>query len=242
MEAIKDPEGEETLEGLEGAHAFNRWIYQSIEPYCKGEILEIGSGIGNITSFFVSAQQHVTASDLRPHYLERLKAKFPERHFSCITLDAASNNFAGDYSAYFGKYDTVFALNVVEHIENDKEAIRNLSLLIKPGGKLIILVPAYQKLYNSFDLHLGHFRRYTKKTLSEAITQSGLVLYKSFYFNFAGIAGWFLSSRITPKKVIPQTHIKIYNFLVPIFKLMDLIVLRKAGLSVICIAHKDGRE
>jgi SAM-dependent methyltransferase len=238
MEDYLDPEGQETLEGLENAHSFNQWMYESIAPYCKGEILEIGSGIGNITSFFVASKQKITASDLRPHYLTKLKEKFNER-IDCVRLDAVLLDFGKEYKTHLKKYDTIFALNVVEHIENDHLAIKNLCALLKPEGRLIILVPAYQSLYNSFDLHLGHFRRYSKDRLAEVIASSGLSVEKSFYFNFIGIFGWFFSGKMSQKKTIPKSHIKLYNLLVPLFRLADKFVVNKAGLSVICIAHKN---
>jgi SAM-dependent methyltransferase len=238
MRDFIDEEGLETLEGLEGAHAFNKWMYESIAPYCQGEILEIGSGIGNITSFFVAGEQKITASDLRPHYLTKLQEKFHEQNIGCVRIDAVLENFEKTYIDHLGKYDTIFALNVVEHIENDHLALQNLSTLLKPGGRLIILVPAYQGLFNSFDHHLGHFRRYTKSSLSNVMTKCGLSVERSFYFNFIGIFGWFTSGKMTRQKTIPKGHIKIYNFLVPIFKVMDKIILRQAGLSVICVARK----
>lgn len=238
MDDLLDPEGQETLEGLEGALAFNRWMYESIAPYCQGEILEIGSGIGNITSFFVASKQKITASDLRPHYLEKLNEKFKGQGVPCVRIDAILENFTVEYKDQINKYDTIFALNVIEHIENDKLAIHNLSKLLKPGGRLIILVPAYQGLFNSFDRYLGHYRRYTAHSLSKVLVDAGASVEKSFYFNFTGILGWFTSGKMTRKKTIPKAHIKLYNFLVPVFKVMDKVILRKAGLSVISVAKK----
>src|SRR4029078_10792589 len=168
-----DPEGWETLDVIAEADKFNEWMYQTIRPFCSGKILEIGSGIGNISQFFVDANADITLSDIRIAYCNELKKKFPEAR-DVLQLDLTHPTFDTEYSAHLQQYDTVFALNVVEHIGDDALAIHNCYKLLKEGGKLIILVPAYQALYNRFDRELEHFRRYTKKELNRKLINAGL--------------------------------------------------------------------
>ena len=94
------------------------------------------------------------------------------------------------FKNYIGTFDSVFAFNVVEHIEDDKLALENCYKLLKPGGHVVILVPAYQSLYNRFDKELEHFRRYTKKTLKAVISSARFDIITKRYFNFMGIFGW----------------------------------------------------
>ena len=231
----RDPDGEKTLQVISKAGNFNEWMYKTISPFCSGNILEIGSGIGNISAFFIRDGKTITLSDLRSFYFSELNQKFgsyPNLE-KTIILDLVDNNFKEKFSEYKGYFDTIFALNVVEHIEDDSLAISNCRFMLKPGGTLIILVPAYQKLYNQFDTNLGHFRRYTKRSLQQLISGNGFEIIHKQYFNAAGILGWFVSGKILGKQTIPEGQMGLYNALVPVFRIFDKLIFNKAGLSVI---------
>lgn len=230
-----DQEGLEILSVIEKADRFNQWMYQTIAPHCKGRILEIGSGIGNISSFFIRDNKEIVLSDLRDNYCDILKRKFKN---PVLKIDLAHPDFETVYASLVGTFDTVFALNVVEHIEDDTLAIANCKKLLKDGGVLIILVPAYQSLYNGFDVELEHFRRYTQKTLYALIKKNNFNIKKLFSFNLIGILGWYVSGTLLKKKSIPEGQMGLFNMLVPIFKLVDFLTFRKIGLSVICVATK----
>lgn len=237
MSEIKtfDFEGEETLKSISKADKFNYWMYSQIKPYSKGKILEIGSGIGNISKFFIKDNSDITLSDLRDQYLNFLKDSYPKTP-QC-KIDIVDKDFDSKYKQHFNSYDLVYALNVVEHVKEDSQALENLNKLLTPTGKLFILVPAYQGLFNSFDIALEHFKRYTKTSLKKIFPNS-MEIKKSWYFNFMGIFGWFLVGSILKKKIIPESNMKLYNTLTPLFKLIDILVLRKIGLSVIAVAEK----
>ncbi len=230
-----DVEGLTTLTVIEKADRFNNWMYTTIAPYCSGKILEIGSGIGNISQFFIQNNQDITLSDLRDNYCEILKQKFSN---DVIKVDLVHPNFEEEYKDLLATFDTVFALNVVEHIKDDVQAIANCKKLLKSNGTLLILVPAYQFLFNNFDVELEHFRRYTQKGLKSIIQKNNLTTIKEFSFNFIGIFGWYFSGNILKKKTIPEGQMGFFNLLVPIFKLADLVTFRKIGLSVINVSVK----
>ncbi len=233
----QDPDGEKTLRVISKAGKFNRWMYQTIRPYSKGKVLEIGSGIGNISAFFLDDGYSITLSDIRTHYFEDLKNKFSGfvNLESAIQMDLVDDLFREKFSYLQGYFDTVFALNVVEHIEDDNRAIQNCRYLLKEGGNIIILVPAYRSLYNGFDENLGHFKRYTKKTIEALLSKNNFSIIHSQYFNLAGILGWYFSGSLLKKQTIPEGQMGLYNLLVPIFKIMDKVILNKAGLSVIAV-------
>jgi len=135
------------------------------------------------------------------------------------------------------KYETIFLLNVLEHVKYDSEAIKNCTYLLKPGGKLIILTPAYSFLFAPLDKELGHYRRYTVKKLGKLILNNQLHPQKGFYFNSLGIAAW-LYAKIRRLKSIPSGEMKIFNWLVPLSKFIDVISFRRVGLSAIVIGKK----
>jgi len=232
-----DFEGEENLRAIAEADKFNEWMYQQVVPHCTGKILEIGSGIGNISYFFDRDGMDIDLSDIREQYRSYLKKSFEKR--AVLDMDIVADGFIEMHGDKLGTYDAVFALNVVEHIKDDELAIENMIKLLKPGGKIIILVPAYQWLYNGFDVALEHFKRYTKSRLLGIFPTTGAKLIRSWYFNFAGIFGWFLVGSVMKKKLIPESNMKLYNVLTPIFKIADKVVLNKMGLSVIAVYQKD---
>lgn len=234
-----DTEGINTLSALSNANKLNSWFYSTIKPYCKGRILEIGSGIGNISQYFIKDNFDITLSDLRDNYLEALTNHFPStKSTNFKSLDLVDPNFDEKHKDAFDSYDTIFALNVIEHIKEDQQAILNCYKLLKKGGTLIILVPAYQLLYNRFDTELEHYKRYNQKMLSELFIQASFTIVHKQYFNAAGILGWFISGRILNNKILPEGQISLYDKLVPVFKVMDKILFNKVGLSVMTVGVK----
>jgi hypothetical protein len=126
---------------------------------------------------------------------------------------------------------------VVEHIKDDNLAISNAKKLLKHDGNIIILVPAYQALYNRFDIVLEHYRRYNEQRLNSLLSNH-FTLIHSQYFNFIGIFGWFFSGSILKKKTVPAGQMSLFNKLVLLFKMVDKLLMNKAGLSVISVGKK----
>ena len=212
--------GESTLEVIAEADKFNRWMYQTIKPYCKGKVLEIGRGIGNISSFFMEDEFEILLTDIRKGYCQKLEERFQDNPFFMGTevVNLTDEDFDSKFENHLGQYDTVFALNVVEHIYDDVLALKNCRKLLKEGGQLIILVPSYKQLYNRFDEELGHYRRYTKSMLSSVFLKNNFKIIHKQYFNFIGIFGWYVTGSILKKESIPGGQMRLYNLLVPIFK------------------------
>ena len=82
-----------------------------------------------------------------------------------------------------GAYDLVAVLDVVEHIEDDVAALKGMASLLRPGGKILIAVPAHQWLWSAHDVVNHHHRRYSRGSLVEAIAAAGLRPRKLSYFN-----------------------------------------------------------
>lgn len=233
-----DEEGLETLEAISQAENFNKWMYETIAPWCHGNILEIGSGIGNISSQFIKSGQKITVSDIRDNYCGYLADHFHEDVSDILNIDIVDPEFDQKHSELFDKFDSLFALNIVEHVKDDLTAIANCKKLLKKGGKIVILVPAYQALYNQFDKELEHYRRYTLTSLSALFTKNDFRIIHRQYFNFFAIFGWWFSGAILRKKTIPEGQMKLYDKLVPAFKLIDKILANKIGISAIVVGEK----
>lgn len=230
-----DMEGMETLESIAVAKQFNRWMYDTVSPRMKGLILEIGSGIGNISQFFLEDQRSIVLSDIRDNYCDYLRDKFSESPSlkGVAKIDLTHPEFETEYKQYLGSFDTVFALNVVEHIEDHQQAITNSYKLLNTGGRLVILVPAYPALYNTFDTTLEHYRRYTKTDLKRLFDSNGFEIGESYHFNAAGMPGWFLFGSVLRRKIIANQQMKWFDKMVPLFKFADRCLMRQIGLSVV---------
>lgn len=236
----EDRVGSETLKILSKAHHFNDWMYQSILPFCQSPIMEIGSGLGNISQFFLQDNSEILLTDLRSEYCQLLEKRFKSQPslLGVDKIDLVHADFDRHYQKHLGKFNTVYALNVVEHIENDLKALENCYKLLQKDGNLIILVPAYNSLFCDLDRKLGHFRRYTKKSLSNIFEKAGFQISHRQYFNFAAVGGWFLYGKLLRYQILPEKPIQAYNRLVPIFKVLDRAIFNKMGNSVIIVGKK----
>ena len=238
--AMKDPVGLHTLEVIAKADQFNRWMYDQFKHQLKGEILEIGSGIGNISQLVINEGHAVTLSDYNEDYCDNLKKKFSAvpNVKAIISIDLLHPNFEEKYSAYQQKFDSIFLLNVIEHIKDDLLAIKNCKYLLRSDGHLVLLAPAYSWLYSSFDKQLGHFRRYSLKSLKELLARNRFTILSGSYFNFTGIGGWLLFGKIFKQKMLSKGEMSAFNKIVPIARIIDKILVKKIGLSIIVTGIK----
>ena len=102
-------------------------------------------------------------------------------------------------------------MNVLEHIENDVFALRQLYKMLKKDGMLIILVPCHKFLYNIIDTQVGHFKRYTKKDLESKIRNTQFTIDSIFYFNLLGIIGWYMNGSLAKNPKIDGIAPRIFE-------------------------------
>jgi len=234
-----DPAGAETLEIMQAAPRYNRWQYRRIAPYLGRRVCEIGSGIGNISSLILeSAPDLLVLTDTDAYYRTALHQQFgacPNVVVEELTLPDPS---AGQRFARFD-LDTVVALNVIEHIEDDVGALRSIASMLRGTGRAVILVPALPALFGSLDLALGHHRRYTRTSLTVQMQKAGFRVQQTFYFSLTGIVGWWLNARIRRVPRIPLGQLRNFDRLVPLLRTEDLVPL-PFGQSVIAVGALGG--
>jgi SAM-dependent methyltransferase len=217
---------------------YNRWIYNNIKDFIGDNILEVGAGIGNITDFIIFKQK-LTLIDINPDYINYLREKYAfldKSNFSVYHVDIQdiqSSPLQGK------KFDTIICLNILEHLGNDRLAIENMSSLLLPGGRLIILIPALKTLYGSMDISFEHLRRYNKKDLKMLIRDRNLKIVRLYYMNFLGLLGWFFNGRILKKKELPENQTKLFDKLVPLMGITEKLIKPPWGQSLILVAQKQ---
>lgn len=235
-----DVVGSHTLQVIAKADRFNEWMYREFRSFLKGRVLEIGSGIGNISSLAISDGLRITLSDLNPAYIQRLKERFGNSTNvdNILEIDLLHPEFENMYGHLKETFNSIFLLNVIEHIDHDDLAIRNCNYLLAPQGHLVVLAPAFDWLYCGFDSQLGHFRRYTLGKMCRKLIKQGFGIIHKQYFNLAGIGGWILYGKIFRRNMIESPEMSRFNKIVPIAKFIDRLFMKKMGLSIIVTGIK----
>jgi len=140
-------------------------------------------------------------------------------------------------------YDVIYTSNVLEHIEDDLEQLREIYLNLSDQGKLIVYVPANQFLYSQMDEDLGHFRRYSKKEIENKLNRSGFKIIKIEFSDSVGFFALLLLKvlNINPKKTLGSGFIyRVYDtFFFRFSKLLDAVVMKKIiGKNLYVVAAK----
>lgn len=231
---MKKYKGIKTLEVLEGAENYNKWIASRIKLYVKSPALEIGAGTGNISHYFTHLRELVLTdvdedlvNSLRTRFMKKKKVKFEVF------------NIAGNLGKIVQTFNTVYSVNVLEHIENDEKALRNMFRLLNKSGRIVLLVPAKRVAYNDLDRSLGHHRRYEKEELREKIIKAGFKIEELEYFNITGLLSWIVRNYIsTSHSELKSSQVKYFNWVVPILKIIEPKRGLPFGISLIAVASK----
>jgi SAM-dependent methyltransferase len=128
---------------------------------------------------------------------------------------------------------------VLEHIEDDRALVANADQALKPGGRMIFIVPRGEKLYCSLDEAIGHYRRYDSARLRRIFEDLGYEVEELFTLNKIGVIGWWWRGKIARQKAIGRPGLKLFNVMVPLFRLLDPVLPWK-GLSLVLVARKAG--
>ena len=207
-------------------------MFDRLRRWIGRRVLEIGSGIGNLSAFLVD-RERLVLTDTREEYLARLRARFAGRR----NVSVARLNLPDDHGALAGqRFDTIICLNVLEHVADDRGSLAQIRAMLAPGGRLVLLVPALPALYGTIDQALGHHRRYTRAAITSKFEGTGFRVAHIEYFNLAGVPGWWLAGRVFRRSMIPAGSLKLYDALVPLFKLERLLPWR-VGQSLIAIGE-----
>lgn len=221
--------GQETLEVMRKADKYNRWILSFLRPHLRGKILEIGAGIGNFSKL-LSDFGEVTAIDFNKDYISELKKQNINAFWGDI--EKGEYKFSKSY-----RFDTIISLNVLEHIKEDQKSLVNAHKLLNPGGKLLLLTPAHRQAYSVLDKNLGHYRRYTKKSLAKKIKSVGFEVKDVRYLNLIGLLGWYVSGKIMGKDQLSTSQLKIFDIVSTPLLMLEKLVRLPLGLSVFVVAQ-----
>ncbi len=208
------------------------WSRQ-IQPFLRGDILEVGAGIGSNTRFLDlsgGAGRWVCLEpdpELTAQLVKTLGTMEPRRSYEtvCGTLESLAGQ----------QFDTIIYIDVLEHIDNDREELNRATSHLRLGGHLIVLSPAHQRLFSPFDAAIGHFRRYNRAML-RALSPASLRLERMMYLDSGGLilsaANKILLRQSTPTKAQLQFWDRC---IVPISRVFDRLLLYSLGKTIIAV-------
>jgi len=227
--------GLSTLEILEGANNYNNWIASEILRYARSPMIEIGSGIGNLSEKFLSYKP-LTLSDSDIGLVKILQERFADKErVTSLQLDIEK-----DISINLkNQFRSVVAVNVLEHVKDDQRALHNISALLKRDGTIRLLVPAKQFAYTRLDKELGHYRRYEKDALEQKLINAGFIINDIYFFNIVGLVSWIIRDKIEKKNIhLKPYQIALFDLIVPVLRFIERNIRPPIGISLIVVATK----
>jgi len=214
---------------------YNRWIYDMIAPGLGDRILDIGCSMGNITQGFLD-RDLVVGVDCVAEVAEVAKKRFSEHNnFSALCLNFPKDDISPLKNYYF---DTIVAVNVLEHIEDDVEALRAMHWLLCSGGHVAMVVPAIKWLYGTMDHEDRHYRRYSKRELLHKLEDANFRILSVDYMNMMGLFGWFFNGRVLKKRIVPQKQLLLFDGMVPVLRAIEFRTGCPIGQSLVAIGKK----
>lgn len=214
---------------------YNRWIYAQIAPYLGRRILDVGCALGNITQFFHD-RERVIGVDIAPEFGELFRQNFAHLpHYAFLLADFSDFDPA---TLRDERIDTVVCLNVLEHIKDDVGALRTMRDVLVPGGRLVLLVPAYRPLYGAMDAADHHYRRYAAREVRRKVGEAGFVVDRVWHMNAPGMLAWLINGKLLRRSLASEGQYGAYNAIVPLIRTVERLIPPPIGLSVLAAAHK----
>ena len=219
------------------AAALNWKTYWSrqIRPFLEGDILEVGAGMGSNTRIMdPGGAGRWVCLEPDPELAGQLAGNLGGTEIKrlheavCGTLESLAGQ----------QFDTIVYIDVLEHIDHDRDELNRAASHLRPGGHVIVLSPAHQRLFSPFDAAIGHFRRYDRPML-RAISPAGLQLETMRYLDCAGLTLSAANMLMFRQSMPTKAQLRFWDqWIVPISRVFDKLLLYSVGKTIIAVWRK----
>ncbi len=218
--------------------ATNYFAWQSglVGPHLGRRVVEVGCGIGNFTQRLLD-REAVIAVDVEAACVERLR----RRYAACPNVHPAVCDLLSPEFRELKRFrpDSCLCTSVMEHTPDDAAALHAMAAVLEPGGRIVLLVPAFPSLYGPIDRRLGHYRRYRAAGIRRLAEGAGLTVRTAHYLNTAGFFGWWINAHVLKLEAQSERQIAFFDrWLVPPMATVERMVPPPFGQSVLAVLEK----
>ena len=221
------------FDALSEARNYRAALCAEFAPFLRGNIVEIGAGIGQFSAAIRAIKKVTSLVSIEPE--ARFCAKFRELHPDFTLVEGIIDDLPTGTSG-----DAIVSINVLEHIREDRaELAKYHHLLVKTRGHLCLFVPARPEIYAPIDRDFGHFRRYNKTALHGMLQQTGFKIVRLSYFNSVGYLAWWLNFCLLKKRRFETGSVRLYDWAIfPVVHGLEQQLCRPPlGQSLIAVAQ-----
>ena len=218
------------------ARNYLRWVADLCSPHLGTSVLEVGAGRGSVTQHLVEGRQLV-ATDMSASSVEAMRRRFEavpsvEVHQADLRTWNPGRTF-----------DSVLMVNVLEHIRDDAGALLSLRRFVRPGGSIVVYVPAMNGLYGNWDEHVRHFRRYSKWRLRQVMQQASLEPVELRYANMLAMPAWLAFSMLMRVDPDGRQSLSIWDrTVVPATRFLESRLRVPTGLNLLGVGRVPDRN
>ena len=223
------------LEALADMPNYYSWIMSWFSPYVRGRVVEYGAGTGTFSQHLRPLAQRLTLIEPSANLHTALQAKFiddPSVEISAMTFEEHVVRLEST------AMDTAVLVNVLEHIEDDRAALSELSRIVTPDGYILIFVPALSFLMSHFDVLLGHYRRYERVELQNKMESTGIEILICRYFDFTGVVPWLVLNKLLGSSSFNPVLVRFYDrAIVPLARGIEAVITPPIGKNIVAIGR-----
>jgi len=229
----------DVLEDLSDARRYRRWLADLARPYLGDDPIEIGSGTGDYAAEWIPSVTNFTATEADESRYQALSRRFADHDVVMVRYLLLGDTDDGRVGRAMDdtQHSAAVSFNVFEHIPDDIGALRATAALVRPGGAVVLIVPAFPSAMSRFDLAIGHQRRYTTASMRALLNSAGLEIEQVRYVNPVGLLSWYATVktlRMTPRN---GWALRTYDrTIVPLARLLDRLPV-PFGQSVFAVAR-----
>lgn len=226
------------LDALAGAVNYYTLLARRFAPYLRGRVVEVGAGVGTFAEYLLRepAVEELVLVEPADNNFPVLRERFARDRRVC-TVHGYLEQLDASTAA-----DALVAVNVMEHVEDDGGFLEHAGRVLRPGGHLLLYVPAVPQIYGSLDAEFEHFRRYTRAGLDARLRESGFQVLGLRYTNLPGVLGWALMGKVLRRRTITPRSVETYDrWVMPMVARVEEFWSPPLGQSLLAVARRAAK-